>query len=137
MDFLARREHSRWELRQKLEKRGAGSSLHQVLDRLEQDNLLSDRRYCEAMVRYRAAKGFGPIKIREELQHRGVSEALISVCLYSDDDQWLSVICRLVERKYSGSKIRDLKTKAAQQRFLRQRGFTYDQIRHALNDELA
>lgn len=137
MDFLARREHSRWELRQKLEKRGAGCSLDLVLDRLEQDDLLSDRRYCEARVRYRAAKGFGPIKIREELQRCGVSEALISACLYSNDDQWFPVICRLVERKYAGSKIRDTKSKATQQRFLLQRGFTYDQIRHALNDELA
>ncbi len=134
MDLLARREHSRWEIQQKLNKRGAGDLLDSVLDRLEQDGLLSDRRYCEARVRYRTTKGFGPLKIRAELLQRGVAADLISVCLHNDDDRWLVVISQLIERKYAEKKDVNPRFKASQQRFLQQRGFTFSQIRRALSE---
>ena len=134
MDLLARREHSRWEIQQKLIKKGAGDLLDSVLDHLEQDGLLSDQRYCEARVRYRINKGFGPLKIRAELLQRGVSSELISACLHNDDDRWLAVISQLIERKYTKKVSVDPRLKAVQQRFLQQRGFTFSQIRRALSE---
>ncbi len=133
MNLLARREHSRRELLQKLQTKIPIDIINPVLDQLEQDNLLSDSRYCEGRVRYRAAFGFGPLKIKAELMRAGVNEELIASYLHNDDSYWLPIIYKLVERKYAGKQNNELKVKAAQQRFLQQRGFTHAQIRTVLS----
>lgn len=133
MNLLARREHSRHELAQKLQKTNPIDLINPVLDQLEQDNLLSNSRYCEGRVRYRSSCGFGPLKIKAELMRAGVDEELIASYLHNDDSYWLPIIHKLVERKYAGKQNNELKVKASQQRFLQQRGFTYAQIRTVLS----
>ena len=61
MDFLARREHSVYELKQKLFIKYPDSTLgdlENTLDELRQENLQSDHRFDESYVRYRKTKGF-------------------------------------------------------------------------------
>ena len=78
MDFLARREHSRWELRHKVTAAGAtGNLADEVLDALEAEGLLDDARFVESFVAARAVKGQGPVRISQELDRRGVAEPLI------------------------------------------------------------
>jgi regulatory protein len=75
MDLLARREHGRVELTRKLRQRGAPSELiEQALDRLTEEGLLSESRYLESFIRYRAHAGFGPLRIREDLSQRGLAQ---------------------------------------------------------------
>ena len=74
MDLLARREHGRVELTRKLRKRGAPEELIEAaLQRLSEEGLLSEARYLESFVAYRARAGYGPQRIREELGQRGLA----------------------------------------------------------------
>ena len=76
MDLLARREHGRVELTRKLRSRGAADELIEAaLDRLAEEGLLSEARYLEAFVSYRARSGYGPLRIREELTQRGLARS--------------------------------------------------------------
>ncbi|EGH26583.1 recombination regulator RecX, partial [Pseudomonas amygdali pv. mori str. 301020] len=46
-----------------------------ALDRLVEEGLLSESRYLESFVSYRARSGYGPVRIREELNQRGLQRA--------------------------------------------------------------
>ena len=82
MDLLARREHGRVELTRKLRQRGAEPEMIETaLDRLTEEGLLSESRYLESFVSYRARSGYGPARIREELSQRGLQRADIDLAL--------------------------------------------------------
>ncbi len=77
LDLLARREHAVAELTRKLIEKGFDEIfVHEALSALVDDGLLSDARYAESYVRSRMGKGFGPVRIREELRQRGVASAV-------------------------------------------------------------
>ena len=82
MDLLARREHGRVELTRKLRQRGAlPEMIDTALDRLTEEGLLSESRYLESFVSYRARSGYGPLRIREELSQRGLQRTDIELAL--------------------------------------------------------
>ena len=61
MDILARREHCCAELKRKLQAKSfSGDTIDTVLRQLQDEGLLSDSRFAESYVRFRAMKGFGP-----------------------------------------------------------------------------
>lgn len=134
--MLARREHARLELQQKLQPRVVNPSiLEEVLDQLAQEGLQSDARFCEAFVRYRAQRGVGPVRIRAELKARGVQEALIQHYLADQEAHSAQQLIELIDKKWGGNFPQDAKGRAKCQRFLLQRGYSYDQIRHALGQD--
>jgi len=133
MDLLARREHSRLELVNKLQDRVENSTvLDAVLDQLIEDNLLSDQRFCEAYVYSRTNKGFGPVRIKAELRERGVKQALIENSLIDDNSVWIKNLNKVIIKKYGDLSASNLQELARQQRFLLQRGFTFEQIHEAI-----
>jgi regulatory protein len=73
--LLARREHSRAELRRKLlgaaRDAEVAASVDAVLDVLETENWLSDRRFAELFVRSRAER-LGGARLARELFEKGV-----------------------------------------------------------------
>ena len=140
MDYLARREHSRTELFEKLLRKYPEQEtlLSPVLDQLELDGLLSDDRFAEAYIRYRRNRGFGPLLIRQELRGKGVSNSLLEIHLDSGDPQWRESLHTLVERKSRGLGSLDKDAKARQKlfRFCLSRGFSAEQIGRALRGDL-
>ena len=133
MDLLARREHSYLELVRKLQPRVEDKTiLADALDQLVEDNLLDDARFCEAFVRSRMNKGYGRVRIIAELKERGVEEGLIAGEMRIDEDIWQQHLAEVIEKKYGAHLEDDTKSRARQQRFLMQRGFTYEQINRAL-----
>ncbi len=140
MDLLARREHSRVELQDKLNRKYAEHSalIPEVLAQLEEDNLLSDDRFTEAYVRYRQNRGFGPLLIAQELRNKGVSQVQIQAHLQADDEQWRINLGELIARKSNQAVLSQLDTKARQKlfRFCLSRGFASDQIGRALRGNL-
>lgn len=153
MDLLARREHTRQELEQKLLSRlrrdaqklvdsePAGTLcnadltleiLGQVLDQLESDKLLSDARFAESFVSARSSKGYGPLYIRHQLRQKQLDDTLCGLSLESiDEEQWRQQLIVLLRRKLG-----DLpmpaplsKDSARLQRFVLARGFTSAQWR--------
>lgn len=133
MDLLARREHSLRELHNKLERRFPEDQVAQALQTLAAEGLQSDSRFAEAFVRQRSQRGYGPLRIRQELRQRGISDALVAETLESCDVDWYEALEGVVERKYGGHPATDLKEKARRQRFLLYRGFAGEQIREVLD----
>jgi regulatory protein len=135
MDLLARREHSVAELRRKLLAKGYQQpAVDEQLQKLEQENLLSDRRFTEAYVNFRSKKGFGPLRIEQELKEKGISAALQQEYL-DNKNYWLNIAKEVREKRFGGAVPKEYKDKAKQMRFLHYRGFSHDQMRDLFDDE--
>lgn len=133
MDFLARREHSRQELAQKLRQRlPEATDIVAVLDKLASENLQSDSRFAESFMRVRRDAGYGPLKIRRELQHRGVAETIIDDTFSTLAIDWQLQLQRLNQKKYGDGVTSDRKELAKKSRFFQQKGYPYELIRFAL-----
>lgn len=136
MDLLARREHGRVELTRKLRQRGAPPELIEPeLDRLTEEGLLSETRYLESFVSYRARSGYGPMRIREELGQRGLARADIDQALRECGIDWREQMAEVWQRKF-GEQPSDAKERAKQGRFLAYRGYSMDMISRLLRGEL-
>ena len=107
--------------------------LDEALDRLIDDKLLDDERFCEAFVRMRANSGYGPVRIRGELKELGVRDELASQYMALHADDWGQHVKAVFEKKYGLNPETDVKSRASQQRFLAQRGFSFEQIKLALS----
>jgi len=135
MDLLARREHSVSELRRKLTDKGyAQAAVDGQLERLEQENLLNDRRFTESYVNYRSKKGFGPLRIKQELKEKGIGDTLMREYL-DVREFWLNLAGEVREKRFGSTLPRDYKDRARQWRFLQYRGFTSDQLQRLFGGE--
>jgi len=129
-DFLARREHSRKELQQKLARRCKDEALiEELLEKLSNEGLQSDERFTESFVHDRVNNGKGPLKIQQELSQRGVDQYLISTSLDAEDFDWLSLAKEVRIKKYGNDMPADYQKQALQSRFLYSRGFSSEHIR--------
>jgi regulatory protein len=138
MNWLGRREYSRVELRVRLAQREyTPAEIDTAVVSLEADGLLSDERFAEAFVAVRRRKGQGPVRIRMELERRGVDDELIRMQLKEVSLEWVSLAREVRRKKFGATMPGDYKEKARQMRFLEYRGFTGEQIRSAVGDDFA
>ena len=127
--LLSRREHSAYEIRDKLLQRDFDEAeVKQAIVELQQGDWLSDERYAEAYIRMRQQKGFGPIRITIELNERGVKESIIESYMYAGEESWRQTLLRQYEKKYKNKDVEDYNDKAKRIRFMQYRGFTLDMI---------
>jgi regulatory protein len=126
LTLLARREHSRQELQQKLIARYPDQQIliDQQLDRLEHETYQSDERFVEAYVRTRQTRGIGARRLRQELRTRGIDNCLIARALAAsaDAEDVLQRILQVWQKKFAQVPA-DAKEKHRQLRFLLYRGF--------------
>jgi len=128
--LLARREHGREELARKLYRRGYPSGLvGEVLKQLEAEGSLSESRFAESFARSRAERGYGPTRIRRELEARGVSGPLIEAALASLGVDWREQARRLCRKRFGKRPAQDWKSRARRLRYLQNRGFDPDFLR--------
>ena len=129
--LLARREHSRQELVRKLSAHAQdGAALESVLDALEAEGFLSERRVVEQIVHARSSR-FGARRIARELSEKGIADEAIAAAvqaLRSDEAER----ARAVWRKKFARLPRTPAERARQARFLQGRGFGFDAIRKVL-----
>ena len=136
LDLLARREHSRLELRRKLLARShARDMADEVLDRLQREGLLDEVRFAEQFVRSRTGRGQGPAKIRAQLLQRGVGESLIDNTLAEAGCDWMALAAAARRKRFGAAAPGEYRERARQARFLKSRGFEYGQIQAALDLE--
>ncbi|WP_201772689.1 regulatory protein RecX [Endozoicomonas numazuensis] len=128
MDLLARREHSFYELQEKLTHRYSDANPLPVLEQLKEEGLQSDERFLESYIRSRSAKSYGPVRIRSELRRKGLSDEQISAFLIEDEESWLEMAKSLRCRKFGDELPKVAKDRSRQYRFLAQRGYTSSQI---------
>ena len=127
MRFLARREHTRVELRRKLAARAqAGEDVEALLDELTQRGWLSDARFAEQAVRAKARR-FGPVKLAHYLKSRGVGEEAIAEGLRGAGADGVANLESIWRTRFRSTPA-DEREKLRQVRFLQGRGFAVDEI---------
>lgn len=130
VELLARREHSHYELKNKLLGRDyTEQEIEPALIQLEQENYLSDVRFAESYVRLRVEKGFGARKIKAELYEKGINSELASLVLAKIED-WQPIIEAAYQKRFI-KRSEDV-NKEKVYRFLSYRGFTSEQIRRVV-----
>ena len=135
LQYLARREYSRAELRSKLLphvqlgedfEQASPVNLDALLDDLTARGWLSDERAATQLVHAKRSR-FGTQRITYELRQKGIAEELISAALPELKDSELKA-AREVWKKKFGVPPQDQKEKAKQMRFLQSRGFSMNVI---------
>jgi regulatory protein len=94
--------------------------------------LLSDERFAEILVRSRRTRGHGPVRIRKELENKGLAQDAINRWLDPRSEEWIAELERVRRKKFGAGKPRDYAGWAKQAKFLQYRGYTYDQIQRVL-----
>lgn len=132
--YLAQREYSRRELEQKLSAlsdSGATEKLAEVLDKLEQQGFLSERRMVEQVARTRRSR-FGSQRIVHELKTKGIDSHLIDGILPSLRETELEAALTIWRKKYDHlPETREERGK--QIRFMMNRGFSMETIQQVLS----
>jgi regulatory protein len=125
--MLVRREHSREELRRKLERLAVeGESVEVILDDLTQRGWLSDARFAEQAIRARSRR-FGPLKVAQQLRSRGVADETISAGFRAAGEEGTADIGRVWGSRFHEPPV-DERERGRHVRFLQGRGFALDNI---------
>ncbi|HEY7884029.1 MAG TPA: regulatory protein RecX, partial [Cellvibrionaceae bacterium] len=106
--------------------------IDETLDWLASLNYLNDERYAEAFIRSALMKGRGPLRIKRELQQKGVAPAIINHAFDVAEIDWWQQAQELWQRKF-GTPPEDAKTRAKQIRFMLYRGFSLDLVNDIIN----
>jgi regulatory protein len=137
LQYLARREYSRAELRGKLLphvqadadadfEQASPVNLDALLDDLAARGWLSDARAATQLVHAKRSR-FGTQRIIHELRQRGIAEELINAALPELKESELEAAHSVWQKKF-GTAPQDEKEKAKQVRFLQSRGFAMDVV---------
>ena len=138
--LLAKRDHSREELRRKLSAKGfAPEEIEEVLQKLETGGVLNDGRYAQRLAFYLAQeKLFGPQRITQKLFQKGIPADLIQEAM-AKAEEGVATNARL--RVVLGMKLkgRSLACLIPNERrklanYLRQRGFLWEDIQEAIHE---
>lgn len=130
LDLLSRREHSKYELVLKLERRvDSSDKLLKEIDKLSDQNLQSDERFSESYIRSRYNSGFGPSRIKYDLSKRRVAESIINDAFRDIDLNWLEKLKKENIKKYGNENPKNMQELSRRTKFFVQRGFDQEMIR--------
>lgn len=135
--LLSRREHGFNELLFKLQQKGfeVGEVLP-VLQQFKEANIQSDSRFAEMHYRAGINKGQGQTRIKEVLKQHKIDDCDALAGFSEIEVDWFELAWVVKCKKFGELPPKDTKEKAKQQRFLLYRGFSYEQIEHALTNEV-
>jgi regulatory protein len=132
--MLSRREYAAHELFTLLSAKGFDQTiLDTLLQQLQQENLQSDARYAEAYARSRQQRGFGPLRIKQDLSHKGIAAELITDVLNHCETPWEIAIQSARSKRFGEALPEDHQSRAKQIRFLQYRGFPMELAYWAVN----
>ena len=134
INHLSRRDYTKHELLVRLNQRfESPEEVEEVVENLSLEGLQSDGRFAESFIRYRIQKGFGPIRIRKELQERGVEEKLLSASLEVFEVDWEKNALEVLDKKFGKAICEDFQEIAKRARFMEHRGFSLEHCQKRLN----
>ena len=129
--MLDRRDYSRAELLKKLVEKGEDETeAAEAVERLAELGFVDDVRYAPIIVRHYAAKGYGPQRVRQELQRRGIPKDLWDGAMEQMPQQD-DTIDRLLRSKLKSDAPDRAELKKATD-FLLRKGYGWDEIRSAV-----
>lgn len=134
LELLSRREHSVYELKQKLKIKINDlqiDELDEVIEKLKNQNLLSDQRFALAVIKQKSSQGYGPKFIELYLKNKFVSSNDYDI--YEQNIDWIEICVNQIAKKIRSSSV-SLKEKEKISRFLSNRGFNYEIIKSAFNE---
>ena len=141
LGLLARREHSRKELKTKLRQGGyEGEETSAAVDRLGEQHYQDDDRFAEVLLRGRIAQGYGPTRLRVELKSHGLADARIRELLDAAEVDWDASAAAQLRRRYGKAGVADATERTRRAQFLLRRGFaaaTVRSVTHADVDDAA
>ena len=126
------RPMSREELRKRLIEKGeTPENAEACADWLCRMGLINDAEYAGSVVRHYAAKGYGSARIKQELRHHGVPREMWDEAMLQmpEQDAYLE---RFIRARLSEPGDRAQVKKVSDALF--RRGYSWDQIKHALNE---
>ncbi|PNF09729.1 recombination regulator RecX [Enterobacter cancerogenus] len=137
--ILTVRDHSEQELRRKLAAPVMSKNGPEEIDATAEDydrviawcyeqNYLDDDRFASRFLASRGRKGYGPARIRQELNQKGISRESIDKTLRECDLDWSEMAREQAIRKYGEPLPREFSEKVKIQRFLLYRGFLMEDI---------
>jgi regulatory protein len=130
MRMLIRREHSVFELTQKLKNKEFDSvEIAKTISTLIEQNYQSDERFTADFIQMRFNQGKGTIKISFDLKQRGINNFDLS------EFDFYTLAKKIRKQKFGKQQPKDYKEKAKQQRFLQSRGFNFEHINQAFKSE--
>ncbi len=131
-DYL-KRPHSEKELRKKLAEKGCSEQDIDTVTALCVDyGFINDAEYAGMIARHYSAMGYGPGRVRTELNRRGVPKGLWDDAL-AEMPEDTDNIDRLLAAKLRGRDSKDRKERDKAAAALFRRGYSWDDIRAALN----
>ena len=133
--LLARRDHSTADISRKLKERGfTAEAISAALLRLNDSNTVNDARYGQNFAVFRARRGQGPARIRNDLRRSGLKDEEIETAVKTGEDvpDFIAQAQEARRRKFGSEIPNDWKEKSRQARFLQYRGFSTDHIRAVL-----
>jgi len=137
--ILAVRDHSEQELRRKLaapvmgkngpEDIGAtAEEVEQVIAWCHEHNYLDDNRFISRFIASRSRKGYGPARIRQELNQKGISRESAEKAMRECEIEWHVLAREQAVRKYGEPLPTAFAEKVKVQRFLLYRGYLMEDI---------
>ncbi|MFT6387654.1 MAG: regulatory protein [Cellvibrionaceae bacterium] len=129
LNYLARRDHSRLELYQKLVAKGFQSNdIKSVLEYLQSKSYQSDERFADMYIRSRINAGDGPFKIKISLRAKGICDSLALAVFDKLNVDWFEHAKALKNKRFGESLPEDLTALAKQVRYLKSKGFYQDHV---------
>lgn len=124
------REHSQRELLDKLALRGYGrADVEPIIAEFAEQGWQDNQRFAECYARQRMIKGYGPVRIRYELQQRGIAELDLEQLAEDNVGGWLNSLLQIYENKFDQQPKLSRAEWLKRSRFLQQRGFSHDMIK--------
>ena len=134
--MLSRRPLSAAMLERKLlEKEFPPDAAAYAVERMRVLHAIDDTAYGELLLRSYARKGYGALRIRQEMRQRGVPQDVATALLeqFEPDPEILEA---LLDKKLRGD-VSDRREREKAMAALQRRGFTFSQIREAMADYCA
>ncbi|MCU6668465.1 recombination regulator RecX [Enterobacteriaceae bacterium H4N4] len=137
--ILAVRDHSEQELRRKLVAPVMTKNGPEAIDATAEDydrviawcyehSYLDDTRFVARFIASRSRKGYGPARIRQELNQKGIARETSEKAMRECDIDWCEQAREQAVRKFGEPLSREFSEKVKIQRFLLYRGYLMEDI---------
>ncbi|MCW2256518.1 regulatory protein [Providencia alcalifaciens] len=134
--LLSRRDYGTAELHARMKRRMYEKNdgvvdevlIERVVGRLSEQQFLDDTRVLESLTQSYIRKGYGPLRIKQELRQKGFTPILIDQQFENITVDWFELAAEVRRKKFGDVLPTDFKEKSKQIRYLQYRGFSGDMI---------
>lgn len=139
--MLSRRDYGKAELFARMKRRMYEKNegiideplIELVLERLSEQHFLDDDRVAGLLIQGYLRKGYGPLRIKQEMRQKGFTETVVEKHFATLDVDWFEKAALVRSKKFGDDLPHDFKEKSKQIRYLQYRGFFGDMIYELFN----